>query len=175
MGRVIVEQLVYLMDEAFEGADEEDLIENVRFVTEAEWAAVPRGGARSIRQIVGHIGACKYVYDNHAFGDGKMTWENPAYKLNVTMEDLQSRPLDPEPPIEGVIAWLREGHRRLCEHVAALDDSQLQTLRKPPERESSEARWIIANMIRHDSYHAGEINHLRALIQDNDRWAWISE
>jgi hypothetical protein len=175
MTRAAVEQLVYLMDQAFEGVDEEDLIGNLRFVTEAEWAAVPPGGARSIRQIVGHIGACKYMYDNHAFGDGTMTWETQADEVNVTMEALQSRRLDPEPPIEGVIAWLREGHRRLREDVAALDDSQLLILRKPPEGESSEARWIIANMIRHDSYHAGGINHLRALMQGNDRWAWMSE
>jgi hypothetical protein len=27
-------------------------------------------------------------------------------------------------------------------------------------------------MIQHDLYHAGEINHLRALSQDADRWAY---
>ena len=27
-------------------------------------------------------------------------------------------------------------------------------------------------LMRHDLYHAGEINHLRALAQDNDAWAW---
>jgi hypothetical protein len=27
-------------------------------------------------------------------------------------------------------------------------------------------------MIQHDLYHAGEINHIRALRQRNDRWAW---
>jgi hypothetical protein len=25
-------------------------------------------------------------------------------------------------------------------------------------------------MIEHDLYHAGEINHIRALRQENDRW-----
>lgn len=31
-------------------------------------------------------------------------------------------------------------------------------------------RRIIEIMIAHDFYHAGEINHLRALLQDDDRW-----
>ena len=31
---------------------------------------------------------------------------------------------------------------------------------------------ILHVLMRHDLYHAGEINHLRALAQDNDAWAW---
>jgi len=27
-------------------------------------------------------------------------------------------------------------------------------------------------IIEHDVYHAGEVNHLRALRQDDDRWPW---
>jgi len=37
--------------------------------------------------------------------------------------------------------------------------------------EMKETRWIIAVMIEHDLYHAGEINHIRALRQRNDGWA----
>ena len=103
-----VEELVYLMDEAFEGSDQEDLVGNLDSVT-SEWAAVPPGGVRSVRQIVGHIGACKYMYDNYAFGDGRMTWDDPAGDVGVSMEDLQSRRLEPEPPMDAVIKWLREG------------------------------------------------------------------
>jgi hypothetical protein len=162
------------MDEAFEGSNEEDLLGNVSSVTEVEWAAVPSGCTRSIRQIVGHIGACKYMYDNHAFEDGGMTWEDPAGELGVSMEDLQSRRLEPETPMKAVLEWLGERHRRLREHVGALDDSELLVRRRPPEGDSRETRWIIANMIRHDCYHAGEINHLRAMMQSDDRWAWES-
>jgi uncharacterized damage-inducible protein DinB len=172
MGRAAIEQLLYLMDAAFEGSDEEDLLGNLRAVTQAEWSAVPPGSVRSIRQIIGHIGACKYMYDNHAFGNGSMTWEDPAGDLGVTMEDLQSRTLAREPPMREIIEWLRNGHRRLRGHVAELDDSELVLPRRPPEGQPRETRWIIANMIRHDAYHAGEINHLRALVQGNDGWAW---
>lgn len=31
---------------------------------------------------------------------------------------------------------------------------------------------IIQIMIGHDYYHAGEINHLRSLLQGNDRWEY---
>ena len=31
---------------------------------------------------------------------------------------------------------------------------------------------ILHVLTRYDLYHAGEINHLRALAQDNDAWAW---
>ena len=33
-------------------------------------------------------------------------------------------------------------------------------------------KWIMAMLIRHDIFHAGEINHLRALHQRNDGWEW---
>ncbi|TMB65987.1 MAG: DinB family protein [Chloroflexi bacterium] len=174
MGRVAVEQLLYLMDEVFEGADEEDLLGNLRAVTQHEWSEVPPGCMRSIRQIIGHVGACKYMYDNHAFGNGSMTWEDPAGDLGVSMEDLQSRTLALEPPMKEITEWLGSGHHRLRGHVAELDDAELVVARRPPEGESRETRWIIANMIRHDDYHAGEINHLRALMQGNDGWAWES-
>jgi hypothetical protein len=172
VSRAVVEQLLYLMDEAFDGEDEEDLLGNLRSVSEAEWRAIPPRGARSIRHIVGHVGACKYMYDDHAFGDGQMIWDDPAADLGVSMEDLQSRILEREPPMDRLLEWLHEGHRRLREHVATLDDSDLPVLRRPPEGEMRETRWIIANLIRHDGYHAGEINHIRALMQGNDNWAW---
>jgi hypothetical protein len=31
---------------------------------------------------------------------------------------------------------------------------------------------IIRIMIAHDLYHAGEINHLRSLLQGTDRWPY---
>jgi len=74
--------------------------------------------------------------------------------------------------MNAVVEWLREGHRRLREHVEALDDDELSKPRRVNWGEMRETRWIIANMIRHDDYHAGEINHIRAVSQGNDPWAW---
>lgn len=33
-------------------------------------------------------------------------------------------------------------------------------------------RWILAAIIGHDFYHAGEINHLRSMLGTDDRWRW---
>ncbi len=38
--------------------------------------------------------------------------------------------------------------------------------------EPAETRWIISEIIEHDLYHAGEINHLRAVLQGDDRWPY---
>lgn len=159
-----VDQLLYLLDEAFEGNPEHSLLGNLRTAAAEDWDWKPRGGARTIREIVGHVGACKYMYDNHAFGDGKLTWADP----------LVDRPPEnrPKPSMQAVLAWVREGHRRLRDSVARLDDAELLKPRKTNWGERKETRWIISVMIEHDLYHAGEINHLRALRQGNDRWAY---
>jgi uncharacterized damage-inducible protein DinB len=165
MGRAAVEQLLFLMDMAFEApADEDSLLLNLSSVRDEDWLWTPAAGSRSIAAIVGHVGACKYVYDNHMFGDATMTWSDP-------LASPQDRPAA---DCEATLDWLREGHRRFRSHVAELDDGELARPRRRPEGGSRETRWLVAVMIQHDQFHAGEINHLRALSQGNDRWAWQS-
>jgi hypothetical protein len=165
MTRAALEQLLYLVDMAFDAkGDEDSLLSNLRSVRDDDWLWTPPGGSRSIAGIIGHVGACKYVYDNHMFGDTTMTWSDPL----VAPQDR------PTADARATLEWLREGHQRFREHVAALDDSELLKLRRRPEGGSRETRWLIAVMIQHDQFHAGEINHIRALRQGNDRWAWES-
>jgi hypothetical protein len=165
MGKSGVEHLLYLLDEAFEGNEEHSVLGNLRTVTADDWLWVPPGGARSISQIVRHVGACKYMYENHAFGDGNLTWSDPVIE---GPEEQGTTVLW----METVIEWVREGQRRLRQSMAALDDDELGRPRKTNWGELAETRWIISVMIQHDLYHAGEINHIRALRQRNDRWAW---
>jgi uncharacterized damage-inducible protein DinB len=73
------------------------------------------------------------------------------------------------------LAWLRESQARLRSHVAALTDDQLEEARLTNWGEMKPTRWIIAAMIGHDFYHAGEINHLRSLLDGDDRWAYVRE
>jgi hypothetical protein len=154
--------MLYLLDEAFEGTtDWASLLGNLRSVTPQDWVWVPQGGHRRIRDIVQHVGSCKFMYHDYAFGSATMTWEDPLVAGGAALETTTS-----------AIAWLREGQERLLRSVGALDaDTELERLRLTNWGEQQETRWIIASMIAHDFYHAGEINHLRSLHQANDQWA----
>lgn len=67
------------------------------------------------------------------------------------------------------IDWLRGTHRSFVEHVAELTDDGLDAPRMTNWGELRPTRWIIAAIIGHDFYHAGEINHLRSLLSTDDR------
>jgi len=178
VSRAAIEELLYVTDQAFDGAGYEDtLLRNLRSVPDNAWLWFPPGGSRNARMIAGHVAACKYMYENHAFGDGKMTWNEAAGGLGVSIEEMQStRDLgEREPGLAATIDWLCEGQRRLRESIVALDDADLPGLRRPPEGGMQETRWIITVLAQHDLYHAGEINHIRELRQGNDRWAWEAE
>jgi uncharacterized damage-inducible protein DinB len=158
MGRSAVDQLLYLMDEAFEGNRWHSLLVNLQAVGEEDWLWTPPDGRRSIADLVVHVGGAKYMYDNHAFSDASLTWSDP----------LVAPPVDEERTMEDTIEWAREGHRRLRQHVAVLDDAELARPRRTNWGEMKETGWIISVMIQHDLYHAGEVNHIRALRQGND-------
>lgn len=57
MTRPAVDQLLYLLDEAFTGQEWHALLPNLRTVTPDAWNWLPPGGHRSIRAIVQHVGA----------------------------------------------------------------------------------------------------------------------
>lgn len=159
MGREGIEQYLYMMDRAFESQDGwHSLLKNLGAVKDDEWDWVPDGGKRSIGKIAEHCGA-RYTYANHAFGDRTMRW--------VTT---------PSPPPRtdhaALIEWLRVGYRRMRDGVSSLsDDAELTRLRGSPFGDERETRWLITTMIEHDLYHAGEINHIRAIRQGSDGWS----
>jgi len=157
-------QLVYLLDEAFEGTEWHSLLGNLQSVTSEDWLWVPPGGQRSIRDIVGHVGGSKFMYHNHAFGDASLTWDHPLVEGREVLSSLAE-----------AVAWLREGHTLLRHSLTALDDADLLRPRLTNWGEWKETRWIIAVMIEHDLYHAGEVNHLHSLHQQHDRWQFEYE
>jgi uncharacterized damage-inducible protein DinB len=160
-GRAAVEQLLYLMGEAF-GM----LMSNVQSVGDDDWDWAPAGARRTIRQIVAHVASSKHMYDHYAFGEGVWTWTEPPFSDDAVFS--------PDRPISDLIAWLRDGHQRLIEHVQTLCDDDLPRPMRTNWGQMRPARWILSVMINHDAYHAGEVNHLRALRHGNDRWEWES-
>ena len=172
MTRAAVDQLLYLMDQAFDGeGHEHSLLANLRSVPDEAWGWIPPAGRRSISAIVGHVTACKWMYDNHAFGDAKKGWSDPVpVEIEISIDGTQLS--DAELPKEFLLEWLEGGQAQLRKSVAALSDKDLKRPRRTNWGEMKETRWIIAVMIEHDLYHAGEINHIRSLFEGEDSWAW---
>ena len=168
-GRGGIEALLYLMDEAFRGPGIEEsnesqaILNNLASVTPEQWRARPPNVERTIESIAGHVGACKVMYDDYAFGEASLrfgTAEVEPFATGGTQDE--------------VTAWLVAAHSGLVAHVAALaDDRELDVPRRTNWGELRPTRWIIAAMITHDAYHAGEINHLRSLLDGDDRWRYI--
>ena len=163
--RAAIEQYLYLLDDAFAGSEWHSLLSNLNTVTPEDWEWIPPGGARSIRDIVRHIGYSKLIAHDQAFGAATLTWDDPRLAEEAA---TATATVD----IPSAIAWLRMGHKRLHDGIAALaNDAELRRPRRTNWGELRETRWVIVvTMIQHDLYHAGEINHLRALRQGNDEW-----
>jgi uncharacterized damage-inducible protein DinB len=154
-----MKQLLALMDWAFDGAGWESLVGNLRSTRPDDWEWRPDGGSRSIRDIVRHVGACKLMYENHAFGDATLGWADAIVDGGSFTENL-----------DAAIDWLRDGQKRLRTSIADLSDANLDADVRMNWGEYKPASYLVTVMIHHDVYHAGEINLLRSLHHRDDLW-----
>lgn len=162
--RITIDTLVRLTEEAFDGDPSHSLLANLRELREEDWTATPAGSGRSIADILEHVGWAKWMYEDYAFGSASMRGDQPPL---IPEGGARSRPRSE------LLTWLTEGHRRWLASVRALaDDSQLDRERLTNWGDRLPTRDIIRILIAHDFYHAGEINHLRALLQSTDRWPY---
>jgi uncharacterized damage-inducible protein DinB len=163
-----IDEIVYLLDEAFAGTgisstnESQSLLVNLATVDEGLWRKTPPGGIRTVESIVLHVDSCKMMYDEHAFGPARLTWDD---------RDVQPW-AEGEAPMADAVAWLTRAHQRLVEHVSALDDADLAVQRRANWGELAETRSLIMMLLTHDTYHAGEINHVRSLLTGGDTWKW---
>jgi DinB superfamily len=136
-----ISQLLYLLDEAFESTtNEQSLLGNLRALLPEDWVWVPPGGRRSIRDIVQHVGGCKFMYHDYAFGGATLIWEDPLVDGVDTLDSSA-----------WAIVWLRAGQQRLRQSIVALaHDAELLCPRLTNWGEREETRWIITVMIQHD-------------------------
>ena len=167
--RAGIETMLGLLDEAFRagGIEETDesqaLMTNLATVPDPAWRALPAGAVRSIESIALHVGSCKVMYDDYAFGTGSLEWGTRQVEPWV----------EGGAPRDEVATWLERAHEGFVAHVAGLaDDTELDVPRMTNWGELRPTRWIIAAIIGHDFYHAGEINHLRSMLGTDDRWRW---
>lgn len=162
--RIAIAALVWLIEQAFDGDPGQSLIANLRELREEDWTALPAGAERSIAEVLEHVGWSKWMYEDYAFGSASMRGDQPPL---VPANGAPSRP-----PQE-LLQWLTEGHQRWLASVRALsDDAELDRERLTNWGDRLRTRDIIRIMIGHDFYHAGEINHIRAVLQGTDRWPY---
>ena len=162
--RVAIETLAGLSEYAFEGDSDESLMANLLDLREGDWTALPPGAERTIADVLEHVGWAKWMYEDYAFGPGTMRGDEPPL---IPAHGATSRPHDE------LLEWLREGHGRWLRSVRALpDDVELDHARLTNWGDYLPTRNLIRIMIGHDFYHAGEINHARALLQGTDRWPY---
>ncbi len=162
--RKTIDTLCWLTEDAFEGDLAQSLLKNIENLKQEDWTAVPAGGGRSIADILEHVGWCKWMYEDYAFGSASLRGDKPPL---VPSGNARAR------PPEELLSWMKQGHVKWLNSVRALqDDGELERERLINWGEWLKTRTIIRTMIGHDYYHAGEINHLRALLQGNDRWEY---
>jgi uncharacterized damage-inducible protein DinB len=159
-----IDTLAWLIEDAFDRDPTQSLMANLRDLRLEDWTALPQGAQRSIADILEHVGWSKWMYTDYAFGPATMRGDTPPL---IPDGGVRSRPR------EELLAWISEGHRRWLSAVRALpDDSELDRERLANWGDRLPTRVLIRIMIAHDFYHAGEINHLRALLQGTDRWEY---
>ena len=147
--------------EAFDGDPSHSLLANLRNLREEDWTAMPRETGRSIVDILEHVGWSKWMYENYAFGSASLRGDQPPI---IPGNGASSR------PHEEMLAWLKEGQAHWLNSVRSLsDDSELDRERLTNWGDKLPTRTILRIMIAHDFYHAGEINHIRALLHGTDR------
>jgi hypothetical protein len=162
--RTAIDTLAWLIEDAFAGDPEHSLLANLRDLRDEDWTALPPGGGRTIAAIIEHVAWCKWMYEDYAFGSASLRGDQPP---------LVPAGGAPARPHAELLAWLNDGHRHWLTSVRALpDDTELEQDRLTNWGERLPTRTIIRIMIAHDLYHAGEINHLRALLQGTDRWPY---
>jgi uncharacterized damage-inducible protein DinB len=151
---MVIDSLVWLIKEAFQGDPSHSLIANLKDLREEDWTATPKGSHRSIADILEHVGWSKWMYEDYAFGPASMRGDQAPL---IPSGGARSRPQ------KELLIWLTEGHQRWLASVRALsDDAELDKDRLTNWGERLPTRDIIRIMIAHDFYHAGGQSHLSA-------------
>ena len=156
MSRTVLDFLAWQLDQSFEDKPEHSLMANLSSVTNDTLDQLPPGGGRTLRDLIVHCASVKRMHVDHAFGEGDLTWWT-TWNGDGPIEEAN---------LEALTAWLRQSHAEAQRAVADLgSDAELLAERKTHWGEGRETRLLIDAILIHDIYHAGEINHLRGLIQ----------
>jgi hypothetical protein len=139
---IILDSLCWLVEDAFEGDPSQSLLGNLVNIRKGDWETLPAGGGRTIANILMHVGWCKWMDENYAFGNASMRGDQPPL---IPAGGTSSRPHDE------LLTWLKEGHDKWLASVRALpDDTELERERLTNWSEHLPTRTSIRMMIGHD-------------------------
>ena len=141
-----------------------DLLEALEGVTENQAWALPRlhgNGTLSTRgsilEIVQHIATCKIMYASAAFRRNSYSWDMCFARIREIGSDWKL-----------TLAFLSESQDYWMDSWENLDGADLAA----PHMTNWGAQWpgwrIVSTISHHDSYHAGQISLLRALLAATD-------
>jgi DinB family protein len=149
------ERVADLTDEEFWWEPSPD-VWTIRELPDGRWAAdydepdpVP-APLTTIGWRIVHILECKLMYDEYAFGEGRLRWDRDISSPRSAAEALQA---------------LDTNHARLASSVAELNEHDLDRQVMTNWGERWPAWRIIWTMIEHDLWHGGEIGALRDLYR----------
>ena len=168
MTRAVVQQLEALLNRSFDGENTQSLLGNLTDVQPDDWDWIPPGGERTvrdtlehpaiarhitIRDIFEHAAIAKHIYTDFLFGDARRSWEEVAAECAARAgRDAAA-----------LVVWARDGHAAFMRGMSSLQDDDLATMTTKWHGARDTRAEVIAVMIQHDCYHAGEINALRSV------------
>lgn len=104
----------------------------------------------TIAYRLGHLGSCKIMYHDYAFGPATGSWSDPALAPHTAAD---------------AIALFDEGQARLMAAVADLRDVDLEAERKTNWGTMAPTWRLLWIMIHHDMLHGSEIGLIRDLYR----------
>jgi uncharacterized damage-inducible protein DinB len=141
-------------------------VENVRGVSLGE-ALHAAGGYRSILGIAKHAAAWSAVYHSYAFEPDPRHWDRTDWPRG-----LRERIEPTQQYLNEILAWYERSYGRW---LASLDETQDLDTRRPVHwGATAPLSEILAMVVAHWAYHAGEINAILA-IRRGEAWEYGEE
>jgi uncharacterized damage-inducible protein DinB len=159
MSRAVVENLIALLNRSFDGENTQSLLANVHTVERDDWDWLAPGGERTIRDIFVHAAVAKHIYTDYLFGGANRIWDEV---------ETEARSVGDPDDVGALVEWAQRGHAAFMRGMASLQDADLAEMTTKWHGAADTTGEVIAVMIQHDCYHAGEINHIRAIHQERD-------
>jgi hypothetical protein len=129
-------------------------------ITLEEALFVPQGGYRSMLGTLKHAAGWSHVYRSYAFDEHPRHWKDIDWPFSLRDTVIKS-----EEYLAAVIAWFEEAHQRWLADLEALQDNELEELRKVHWGEQAPLFDIVAMIGRHHVYHAGELNQVLSICR----------